>query len=57
MLLDEPTNSLDDRSRRTLCQMLQEYSGGVLIVTHDPVLDDAASSVLTLTKGGLHYEK
>ncbi|MEQ8330422.1 MAG: ABC-F family ATP-binding cassette domain-containing protein [Longimicrobiales bacterium] len=35
LLLDEPTNDLDARSRAALLDMLDAWSGGLLVVSHD----------------------
>ncbi|MEQ9398640.1 MAG: ATP-binding cassette domain-containing protein [Longimicrobiales bacterium] len=35
LLLDEPTNDLDARSRGALLDMLDAWSGGLLVVSHD----------------------
>ncbi len=35
LLLDEPTNHLDLEMRQALALALQEYSGAMLIVSHD----------------------
>lgn len=52
MLLDEPTNSLDEKGRKTLCALLLERSGGTVIVTHDTVFDTIAARIYTITEGG-----
>jgi ATP-binding cassette subfamily F protein 3 len=35
LILDEPTNHLDIQSRQILLETLQNFSGTVLIVSHD----------------------
>ncbi|MDA3949711.1 MAG: ABC-F family ATP-binding cassette domain-containing protein [Spirochaeta sp.] len=49
LLLDEPTNYLDAEARLWLSSFLQEFSGGVLLVSHDRAfLDDTVSSIFEL---------
>ncbi|TNV17945.1 ABC-F family ATP-binding cassette domain-containing protein [Buttiauxella sp. B2] len=38
LLLDEPTNHLDMEGKEALADTLQNYAGGVLLVTHDRTL-------------------
>lgn len=47
MLLDEPSNSLDAESRETLARLLQERSGGAVIITHDAIFDGIADAFYT----------
>ena len=35
LLLDEPTNHLDDDTKNALRKAIQEFEGGVLLVTHE----------------------
>lgn len=44
LLLDEPTNHLDIAAREAIEQALRDFSGTVLIVTHDRYLLDAVTS-------------
>lgn len=58
LLLDEPTNHLDAETIAWLQKHLIEYTGTILIVTHDRYfLDDITSWILELDRGrGLPYE-
>ena len=54
LLLDEPTNHLDSDSREWLAGELAEYSGALLIVTHDgDFLDQVVGRVLDLREGAV----
>jgi ABC transport system ATP-binding/permease protein len=58
LLLDEPTNDLDITTMGALEQMLCEFPGSVLVVTHDRYfLDRVATSVLVFEGAGKvqHY--
>lgn len=58
LLLDEPTNHLDAESVAWLEKFLEEYSGTVVIVTHDRYfLDNVTGWILELERGqGIPYE-
>ncbi|MDR2892488.1 MAG: ATP-binding cassette domain-containing protein [Deltaproteobacteria bacterium] len=57
LVLDEPTNDLDVETLELLEELLQEYSGTVLLVSHDRnFLDNLVTSVLTLEGDGLARE-
>lgn len=57
LVLDEPTNDLDVETLELLEEMLLEYSGTVILVSHDRhLLDNVATSVLALEGDGLVHE-
>lgn len=58
LLLDEPTNHLDAESVAWLERYLEDYSGTVVIVTHDRYfLDNVTGWILELERGhGIPYE-
>ena len=58
LLLDEPTNHLDAESVAWLERHLREYSGTVVMVTHDRYfLDNVTGWILELDRGhGMPYE-
>ena len=52
LLLDEPTNHLDLEMRQALSYALQEFSGGMVIVSHDRHLLRVTTDQLLLVHGG-----
>jgi len=55
LLLDEPTNHLDLPAREVLQQVLQDFQGTILLVSHDRFLiDQLASQVWELRDGKLN---
>lgn len=58
LLLDEPTNHLDLDSKEVLEQVLDDYPGTILFVSHDRYfINKIATRVAELNKTGLtHYE-
>jgi ATP-binding cassette subfamily F protein 3 len=55
LLLDEPTNHLDLPAREVFQQVLQEFSGTILLVSHDRYLiDQLASQIWELQDGRLN---
>ncbi len=52
LLLDEPTNHLDLEMRQALAVALQEYSGAVVLVSHDRHLLKVNSDKLVLVANG-----
>ena len=58
LLLDEPTNHLDAESVAWLERFLEDYTGTVVMVTHDRYfLDNVTGWILELDRGhGIPYE-
>jgi ATP-binding cassette subfamily F protein 3 len=52
LILDEPTNHLDIESREALVEALTDYSGAVILVSHDMHLLSLVADRLWLVKGG-----
>ncbi len=52
MLLDEPTNHLDMDAREALMQALNNYTGAVILVSHDPHLVETVAERLWLVADG-----
>ena len=51
MMLDEPTNSLDESGKMLLKDLLKKRNGGALIITHDDFIDNLADRICTIGKG------
>ena len=52
LILDEPTNHLDIESREALVEALTDYTGAVILVTHDMHLLELVADRLWLVNGG-----
>ncbi len=53
LILDEPTNHLDVDAREALVQALNEYTGAVVIVSHDRHMLEMTADRLVLVDNGL----
>jgi ATP-binding cassette subfamily F protein 3 len=52
LILDEPTNHLDMDSRRALIEALNDYSGAVILISHDRYLIEATVDRLWVVNNG-----
>ncbi|RRS09796.1 ABC transporter ATP-binding protein [Pseudoalteromonas sp. J010] len=55
LLLDEPSNHMDSNNKHWLAEQLKSHKHGVVVVTHDPILLDAADHILHLKQGELTH--
>ncbi|MEW1994650.1 ABC-F family ATP-binding cassette domain-containing protein [Streptomyces coelicoflavus] len=55
LLLDEPTNNLDMAARSRLHDVLTDYSGCLLLVSHDRELLDRMERIAELDRGELRF--
>jgi ABC transport system ATP-binding/permease protein len=57
LIMDEPTNDLDAETLELLEEMVAEYAGTLLLVSHDRAfLDNVVTSTLVFEGGGQIYE-
>ena len=56
ILLDEPTNSLDEEGKILLRELLRDRDGGAIVITHDSFMDDIMDSEYVMGKGDADYE-
>ncbi|WP_050949921.1 ABC-F family ATP-binding cassette domain-containing protein [Gordonia effusa] len=53
LILDEPTNNLDQRARRLLFDAVDRFSGSVLLISHDLELLERVETTVELYRGEL----
>ncbi|WEK48240.1 MAG: ABC-F family ATP-binding cassette domain-containing protein [Candidatus Andeanibacterium colombiense] len=56
LILDEPTNHLDVDAREALVQALNEYSGAVILISHDRHMVELTADRLVLVDGAMAKE-
>ncbi|MFZ0692889.1 MAG: ABC-F family ATP-binding cassette domain-containing protein [Alphaproteobacteria bacterium] len=56
LILDEPTNHLDVDAREALVQALNEYSGAIVVVSHDRHMLELTADRLVLVADGMATE-
>jgi len=56
LLLDEPTNHLDKTNRKTLFQFIEDFSGNLIIVSHDSELLNQHINILWHVRENKIYE-
>lgn len=55
LLLDEPTNNLDAQARHTLYTALDDFTGSLLLVSHDRTLLDRMDRIAELHRGDMLF--
>ncbi|HEY3472560.1 MAG TPA: ABC-F family ATP-binding cassette domain-containing protein [Amycolatopsis sp.] len=55
LLLDEPTNNLDLEARHKLYSVLDDWTGGLLVVSHDRALLDRMDRIAELDGGEIRF--
>lgn len=55
LLLDEPSNHLDQESRKWLIDHLKRHPAGALIISHDRTLLNEVNHIYHLNEHGLHH--
>lgn len=53
LILDEPSNHLDRAGREALREQLQRWRGGLILISHDPLLLDDMQRIVELSPSGL----
>lgn len=53
VILDEPTNNLDEQGKNLILKFIQDFNGGVLVISHDRELLNSMDEILELTNKGI----
>lgn len=54
LLLDEPTNHLDGSARIQLCNAIETWKGGLIIISHDRTLLNQMEEIVEITSLGIN---
>lgn len=58
LLLDEPENHIDIVSRVSLIELLQDFKGGIISISHDRLfIDSLATKIAELAQGVIHISE
>lgn len=53
LILDEPTNNLDQEARQAVYTLIEQWRGGLLVVSHDRILLNLMDTIFELSDKGL----
>jgi len=53
LIMDEPTNNLDEQSRQIIYQLIKEWKNGLLIISHDRKILELVDQIFEMTKKGI----
>ncbi|MBB1310619.1 ABC-F family ATP-binding cassette domain-containing protein [Pseudoalteromonas sp. SR41-8] len=56
LILDEPSNHLDQSAKQWLIDQLHAFKGQVIVVSHDRQLLNQCDAIIELSSQGVHYE-
>lgn len=57
LMLDEPTNSLDNEGKKVLKKLMQERDGNIIIISHEHDMMELADRILMVDGGEIHEYK